>query len=63
MEIGNVEIKNNIFLAPMAGVTDSSYRIIAKEMGGAGLVTTEMVSAKGLYYKDENTKKTNYYRS
>ncbi len=46
----------------MAGVTDSSYRIIAKEMG-AGLVTTEMVSAKGLYYKDENTKKTNYYRS
>jgi nifR3 family TIM-barrel protein len=56
MQIGNVEIKNNIFLAPMAGVTDSSYRIIAREMG-AGLVTTEMISAKGLYYKDENTKK------
>lgn len=56
MQIGNVEIENNIFLAPMAGVTDSSYRIIAKEMG-AGLVTTEMISAKGLYYRDENTQK------
>lgn len=56
MKIGDVVVDNNIFLAPMAGVTDNSYRIICREMG-AGLVTTEMVSAKGLYYKDENTVK------
>lgn len=55
MEIGNVKLQNNIFLAPMAGVTDRAYRIICKEMG-AGLVFTEMVSSKGLYYEDEKTK-------
>lgn len=55
MKIGNIKLRNNIFLAPMAGVTDSSYRIICSQMG-AGLVVTEMISAKGLYYKDENTK-------
>ena len=55
MEIGDIKFKNNIFLAPMAGVTDSTYRMICKEMG-AELVFTEMISAKGLYYKDENTK-------
>lgn len=56
MKIGDIVLENNIFLAPMAGVTDSSYRIICRRMG-AGLVTTEMISAKGLYYKDENTEK------
>lgn len=56
MIIEDVKLKNNVFLAPMAGVTDSCYRIICKEMG-AGLVFTEMISAKGLYYRDENTKK------
>ena len=55
MEIGNVKLQNNIFLAPMAGVTDRAYRIICKEMG-AGLVFTEMVSSKGLYYEDERQK-------
>lgn len=55
MNIGNVELKNNIFLAPMAGITDLAHRRICKRMG-AGLVYTEMVSAKGLYYKDEKTK-------
>ena len=55
MEIGDIKFKNNIFLAPMAGVTDSTYRMICREMG-TGLVFTEMISAKGLYYKDENTK-------
>ncbi len=54
MRIGNIELKNNIFLAPMAGVTDLTFRIICKEMG-AGLVVTEMVSAKGMYYNDEKT--------
>ena len=37
MKIGNIDLENNIFLAPMAGVTDKVYRIICKEMG-AGLV-------------------------
>jgi len=55
MKIGNVKVDNNVFLAPMAGVTDMSFRLLCKEMG-VGLVYTEMVSAKGLYYGDENTK-------
>lgn len=54
MKIGNVELKNNVFLAPMAGVTDLAFRIICREMG-AGLVVTEMVSAKAMYYNDEKT--------
>ncbi|MEA4816058.1 MAG: tRNA dihydrouridine synthase DusB [Lachnospiraceae bacterium] len=55
MKIGNVEIKNNVFLAPMAGITDLPFRIIAKEMG-CGLVYSEMVSAKGIFYDSKNTK-------
>lgn len=54
MKIAGLELKNNIFLAPMAGVTDKTYRIICSEMG-AGLLFTEMVSSKGLYYKDKKT--------
>lgn len=54
LKIGNVEIKNNVFLAPMAGITDMAYRLICKEFG-AGLTYTEMVSAKGIYYNDEKT--------
>jgi tRNA-dihydrouridine synthase B len=56
MKIGNVILKNNIVLAPMAGITDLPVRLLAKE-GGAGLVYTEMVSAKGLIYGDDKTKK------
>ena len=56
MKIGNVELENNIFLAPMAGITDLPFRLICKEMG-AGLVYTEMVSSKALFYGDEKTKK------
>lgn len=56
MKIGNIELKNNIFLAPMAGVTDLPFRILCKEMG-CGLVYSEMVSAKGIWYNNENTKK------
>jgi len=54
MKIANVELKNNVFLAPMAGVTDRAYRIICSEMG-AGLLFSEMVSSKGLYYGDKKT--------
>ena len=56
MKIGNLEFKNNVFLAPMAGVTDISFRGLCKEQG-CGLVYTEMVSAKAMYYGNENTKK------
>ncbi|MFW2491208.1 tRNA dihydrouridine synthase DusB [Clostridium chromiireducens] len=54
MKIGKLTFENNIFLAPMAGVTDISFRGLCKEMG-CGLVYTEMVSAKALYYGSENT--------
>lgn len=55
MKIKNLEFSNNVFLAPMAGVTDIAFRGLCKEMG-CGLVYTEMVSAKALYYGNENTK-------
>lgn len=55
MKIGNVDLENNIFLAPMAGITDLPFRLICKE-NNAGLVYTEMVSSKALLYEDEKTK-------
>jgi tRNA-dihydrouridine synthase B len=54
MKIGNIELKNNIFLAPMAGVTDLPFRILCKEQG-CGMVYTEMVSAKGIHYNDSKS--------
>ena len=54
MKIGNLNFEKSVFLAPMAGVTDISFRGLCKEMG-CGLVYTEMVSAKALYYGSENT--------
>lgn len=54
MNIGNVVIETPVALAPMAGVTDQPYRLLVKEMG-CGLLYTEMVSAKGLIYGNENT--------
>ena len=54
MKIGNLNFENAVFLAPMAGVTDISFRGLCKEMG-CELVYTEMVSAKALYYGSENT--------
>lgn len=56
MNIGKLEFKNNVFLAPMAGVTDIAFRGLCAHMG-CGLVYTEMISAKALYYKSENTVK------
>ena len=56
LKIGNVELKNNILLAPMAGITDKAFRKIIQEKG-VGLTCTEMVSAKALYYQDKKTKK------
>ncbi len=54
MKIGKVELSGNIFLAPMAGVTDKAFRIITKPFG-VDLMYTEMVSGKGLLYKNKKT--------
>lgn len=54
LKIGNVETKNNIFLAPMAGVTDLAYRKICKDFG-AGMMYTEMVSSKAISYGSKKT--------
>lgn len=56
LKIGNVELENNLILAPMAGVTDLPFRIICKEFG-PGLVCTEMESSKAIFYDDQKTKK------
>ncbi len=55
MNIGTLQPENNVFVAPMAGVTDLAYRTILQEMG-AGMLYTEMVSAKALYFGDRKTK-------
>ena len=55
IKIGNQEIENNIFLAPMAGITDKPYRMICKDMG-AGLVYTEMISSRAIFHDDTKTK-------
>ncbi|BBF44311.1 tRNA dihydrouridine synthase B [Lachnospiraceae bacterium KM106-2] len=54
LQIGNVNVKGNIVLAPMAGVTDLPFRLLCKKYG-ADLIYTEMVSAKGIYYNNKNT--------
>ena len=56
LTIGNATLDNPVVLAPMAGVTYLPFRILCKEQG-AGLLTTEMVSAKGIYYNSKNTEK------
>ncbi|MEG1285023.1 MAG: tRNA dihydrouridine synthase DusB [Romboutsia sp.] len=56
MKIGNVKLKDKVFLSPMAGVTDLPFRLMCKEQDCA-LLYTEMVNAKALCYDDENTKK------
>lgn len=54
LKIGDIEIKNPVVLAPMAGVCNSAFRLTVKEFG-AGLVCAEMVSDKGIIYKNEKT--------
>lgn len=54
MKIGNIELKNKIIIAPLAGYTNIAYRKIYKEMG-ASLVFSEMISAKGLLYENDKT--------
>ena len=54
MKIGNVELENNVILAPMAGVSDLPFRLLCREQG-AGMVCTEMVSAKAISFHNKNT--------
>ncbi len=54
MRIGSVELKNPVILAPMAGVTDLPFRVLCSELG-AGMVCTEMVSAKAISFHNKNT--------
>ena len=56
LQIGNINIDFPFFLAPMAGVTDYAFRVIAKEFG-AGIVYSEFVSAHGIIRKNEKTLK------
>lgn len=59
-KIGNIEIENNVVLAPMAGVCNSAFRKIIKEMG-CSLVFAEMVSDKGMIYNSKKTKEMLYF--
>lgn len=55
-QIGNVKIAGDLILGPMAGVTDLPFRLLCKEQG-ADLVYTEMISAKGIFYRNRNTER------
>ena len=56
LKIGNVELKNNLILAPMAGVTNLPFRIICEKFG-PGMVCTEMASSRAIFYDDNKTKR------
>ena len=56
IKIGNVELENNLILAPMAGITNLPFRIICEKFN-PGLVCTEMASAKAMFHNDEKTKR------
>ena len=56
MHIGNIEVNNPLFLAPMAGVTDWAFRTVCAQLG-AGVTVTEMVSSRALVYQDKKSAK------
>lgn len=56
LQIGNIKMKNQVVLAPMAGVCNPAFRLIAKEFG-AGLVCAEMVSDKAILHGNKTTHK------
>ena len=56
LKIGNVELENNLILAPMAGITNLPFRIICKKYN-PGMVCTEMASSKAMFYNDNKTKR------
>ena len=55
MKIGDLKLKNNVILAPMAGYTDLPFRLLVKEISGCGLVCSEMISSEGLVRKNKKT--------
>ena len=57
LKIGNVELENNLILAPMAGVTNLPFRVICKEVGNPGMVCTEMTSSRAMFHNDQKTKR------
>ena len=57
LKIGNVELENNLILAPMAGVTNLPFRVICKEIGDPGMVCTEMASSRAMFHNDQKTKR------
>ena len=57
IKIGDITVKHNVFLAPMAGVTDLPFRYICNKYGGVVYTPTEMVSTRGLVYQDKKTHK------
>ncbi len=60
LKIAGLSLENNVFLAPMAGYTNAPFRAMCEELG-AGLTFTEMVSAKGLHYQNEETRLLLYH--
>lgn len=62
LKIGNVKLEGNIFLGPMAGVTDLPFRLLCREKGAA-LAYTEMISAKGVRYNNKNTESMMHIRN
>ena len=56
LKIGNVELDNNLILAPMAGITNRAFRIVCKKFG-AGMVCTEMASSRAIFHNDQKTKR------
>ena len=56
MQIGSLTLENNTILAPLAGITNLPFRLLAKE-AGCGLVCSEMISSHGLVYKSEKTQR------
>ena len=54
LKIGNVELENNLILAPMAGVTNLPFRVVCKQFG-PGMVCTEMASSKAMFHNDQKT--------
>ena len=57
LKIGNVELENNLILAPMAGVTNLPFRVICKEIGDPGMLCTEMASSRAMFHNDQKTKR------
>ena len=61
-KIGDIQIDNSVVVAPMAGISNSAFRVTVKEFG-AGLVVCEMISDKGIQFRNEKTLMHASYRA